>query len=85
MVFAGFDHEIGDVGAGDIETEGWEVSDCCPVLPGGRFVGQLGWAYQGPIEPALSDNAFHFAGVAYDSGEKQAAEKVGRWENRILE
>ena len=63
MIFAGFDHEIGDVGARDIETEGWEMSDCCPVLAGGRFVGQLRWAYQGPIEPALSDDAFHSAGV----------------------
>ena len=85
MVFESVDHEIRNVGTRDTETEGRQVSDCYPILAGGRFVSQLRWAYQRPIEPALGDDAFHFAGVAYDSGEKQAAEKVGRRENRILE
>jgi hypothetical protein len=39
VVFAGFDHEIGDISSGDIEAERWQVTDQDPVLAGPRFIG----------------------------------------------
>src|SRR6266849_8694348 len=81
----GFDHEMGDVGARDLETERGQVADSNAILSREWLVCQLRRAHDGPVDIAFGEGALHGGGIGNHSGKQQAAKNICRWHDRILE
>src|SRR5215469_3166791 len=84
-VLDSLEHEICNVSARDSESERRQMVFANSVFPGQRLIGQPRRAHDCPIEPTTLKYVLHRTSVRYCSREKQTAENIGGWNDRVFE
>jgi hypothetical protein len=75
---------IGHIAPGNRKAEPGQVRLFHSILSRVPFVSQAPWPYNRPVQFALLEHLFHHCGIGNDTGEKQAAQQVSRWKNRVF-
>src|SRR6266446_2403116 len=79
------EHEIGYVRTRDFETKTRQAAFAYSILSRVRLVCELWWADDRPVEPAFRKDLFHRRCISNRARKEQAAQKVCRRHDGILE